>query len=225
MNLDLEVVVDDILNINLEQKKISERYTMAWFTHKDLTSNKGFELMFTADKWAPISELSSEFYSQNAAQFQSFSLKMGSVGKKGAMVAFYARRDILSLEQKEYGMFGYGVEFVFGGHPALTQMRNRWPVSLTFGASASYQQRPAFIDEDVWELRKKEDNITSGYNTVYLNLALQRLAHRKGISFYIKFEIDGSLSNYRLLTQNNVYLAEENTHFVIKGGLSLGVLF
>jgi hypothetical protein len=220
LNMDFE----DVADIQLDRGKYSTKYTVAWFKNTDITTKKGFEFMATADMWSPVTNLYLENGTDFEALFQSFNLKFSNVGKKGSAVAFYAKRDVVLLQDLELGMWGWGVELIFGGHPALTHKRDKWPFSLTIGTSQAFQQRPANYDESRWADLKEKNGITTSFNTAYATMALQRIAHKKGLSIYVKMEATGAWHQYGLVAKK-VFLMEENQEFVVRAGAAFGILF
>jgi hypothetical protein len=206
---------DDILDLDIgaiTEKPYMKDFSLAWFTNKNGQNHGGFELMFNY-------EGISEHYAY--WDWKSYQLKITTVGTKGVGWSFYGTRDIFDTEN---GLWGFGAEVQFGGHPLLTEGRTKWPFSLTLGDRLSYQTAPLGVESDAWQTIKKDNLIDAfSYAELYAKMAFQRMSYKKGLRLYLRLDFEVTLENSYLYSTDYGYIQENFIWF--KTGFSAGILF
>jgi hypothetical protein len=120
-------------------------------------------------------------------------------------------------------LWGFGVELTFGGHAFLTEKRNRWPFSFTFGVRQAYQQPLIGMEKDTWVELKDLNQIEFSYGAIYGKMSLQRFSYKKGLRLYWRIDLETSYEMYYLYTNENAFYDDNRAH--LKSGFALGLMF
>ncbi|PKP10743.1 MAG: hypothetical protein CVU09_05900 [Bacteroidetes bacterium HGW-Bacteroidetes-4] len=207
LDADFGSITDDYKN-----NRASRNLTVTWYTNKTPETRTGFEMQFNYEDRM--------VYFPHQLDWQTYLLKLSSVGKKGSNVTVYGTRDIYDTE---YGLWGFGVELTFGGHAFLTQKKNRWPFSFTFGVRQAYQQPLIGMEKDTWVNIKDENLIEFSYGAIYGKMSLQRFSYKKGLRLYWRFDLEAAYEMSYLYTNEHPFF--EDNHSNLKSGFALGLMF
>lgn len=201
-------------NIGLEPLKdfTARNFTLVWFKNSNPNNKAGFELLFNYESWTNNLSEWNDYW-------KTYEVKLSSVGPKGTAWSLYGTRDIYDVEN---GLWGFGAEVTFGGHPFLTKGKSKLPFSLTFGERLSYQQRPLGFDETQWTDAKDYYGSDYAYGELYAKMAFQYFSYKNGVRLYFKTELEATWETYYMITPLGYW---EDDVYRLKAGFAIGLMY
>jgi len=206
--------LDDLTTTN--EKELA----LVWFKNNKPGNKGGFELMFKYNnKQIKQSEVGIFGFDYFDMPWKDYTLKYSSIGRRGVALSISGMRSIID---QSYGLWGFGAEMTVGGHPHLTEKKDKWPLSWSLGYNAAIQQKPIDASSEEWKDYIEYERSVFSLVDLYTKVSLQHFTYKKRLGWYFRIDVGANLQLYDIwVSDGKLY----NDELQFRAGLATGLMF